>query len=181
MFCPACGRENSAAVKFCASCGINLEAISRALSVREEGLFPKADRSLDQFIGRYAEHVFKDAPLKARDRKIGKSWQVLGEGVLTSLFDLVLFSIMMLALPIRFFTLLLYTPIKLLSERSKNQRGTASEVEGQKAPDLLEPPRQLLSEVRPSVTEHTTVSLGNSRAPRERTGLKTDSFKEDRA
>ena len=175
MFCPACGRDNSLAVKFCASCGTNLEAISRALSVHEEGLLAKADRSLDQFIARYAEHLFKDSPVRARDRKIGRSWRVLGQGVLTSLFDLALFSIMTIVLPIRFFTLLLYTPIKLLSERSKHQRSTAAEVEGKKTPNLFEPSSQRrLPKAVPSVTEHTTVNLGNSGAPRKRAGPKID-------
>ena len=182
MFCPACGRDNSLAVKFCASCGTNLEVISRALSVREEGLLARADRSLDQFIARYAEHLFKDASTRARDRKIGKSWRVLGQGVLTSLFDLALFSIMMLLLPIRFFTLLFYTPIKLLSERSKHQRSTPAEVEGKKAPDLFDPlPQPWLSETVTSVTEHTTVNLTNPGAPQKRSRLKTDSLNEDRA
>lgn len=163
MFCPTCGRDNSFELKFCASCGTNLEAISRALSIREEALFTKVDKSLDQFIARYAEHVFKDAPVRALDKKISASWQVLGQGVLTSLFDLALFTIMTIVLPIKLFILLLSTPIKLLSERSKHHRNAAAEVEGRKAPALFDPlPPQWLSEAAPSVTEHTTVSLGSS-------------------
>ncbi len=178
MFCPTCGRDNSHGLKFCASCGTNLEAISRAMSVSEEGLFTKFDRSLDQFIARYAEHVFKDAPLRALDRRISKSWQVLGQGVLTSLFDLALFSIMASVLPIKFFILLIYTPVKLLSERSKYQKGDAAELEGKKAPDLIDSlPRQWLPDAGASVIEHTTLHLGDSSSPKRNLDFKRPSPK----
>lgn len=181
MFCPTCGKDNSFELKFCASCGINLEAISRALSVSEEDLFTKVDKSLDLFIARYAEHVFKDAPMRALDRQIGKSWQVLGQAVLTSLFDLALFTIMTIVLPIKFLILLIYTPIALLSQRSKHHKSTVAEVEGHKMPALFQPsPQQWLSEAVPSVTEHTTVKLGNSRAPKRNAELNTDPLNEER-
>lgn len=168
MFCPTCGRDNSLELKFCSSCGTNLAAITRALSIRQEGLFTKVHRSLDQFIARYAEHVFKDAPVRAQEQRISKSWQVFGQGILTSLFDLALFIIMTIVLPIKFLILLIYTPIKLVSQRSKHQRSTATEVEGHKAPALFDPlPQQWLSEAIPSVTEHTTVNLGSSGTPKK--------------
>jgi hypothetical protein len=180
MFCPTCGRDNSLELKFCASCGTNLEAISRALSVNEEGLFTKVDKSLDQFIGRYAEHVFKDAPVRAMDRQISKSWQVLGQGVLTSLFDLALFTIMTIVLPIKFLFLLIHTPIRLLSERSKHRKSTIAE--GHKAPELINPlSQQWLPESVASVTEHTTLHLGNSGDPKKEAKLKTDPLNQDRA
>ena len=182
MFCPTCGRDNPFELKFCASCGTNLEVISRALSVREEGLFTKVDRSLDQFIARYAEHVFKDAPMRALDQQISKSWQVLGQGVLTCLFDLALFTIMTIVLPIKFLILLIYTPIKLLSERSKQQKNIAVEVEGHGAPALFEPlPQQLVSTSVPSVTEHTTVNLSSASVPKKKAKLNTDPLNEERA
>ncbi len=178
MFCPTCGRDNSHRLKFCACCGTNLEVISRALSVSGEGLFIKVDRSLDQFIARYAEHVFKDAPMRALDRKISKSWQVLGQGVLTSLFDLALFSIMAVVLPIKFFILLFNTPIKLLSERSKYQKGDAAGLEGKKAPDLIDPlPWQWLPDAGASVIEHTTLHLGDSGSPKQNLDFKSPSPK----
>ena len=171
MFCPTCGRDNSFELKFCASCGTNLEAISRALSSHEEGLFTKVDQSLDQFIARYAEHVFRDAPMRAQEQQISSSWQVLGQGVLTSLFDLALFTVMTVVLPIKFLILLIYTPIRLLSERSKHRRGTI--VAGDKAPELFNPlSQQWLPESIASVTEHTTLNLGNSGSPKREARLK---------
>ena len=62
MFCPTCGKDNSQELKFCASCGTNLEAVSQALTGVEEDFFSKMDSGMDYFIARYAEHVFKDAP-----------------------------------------------------------------------------------------------------------------------
>jgi len=180
MFCPNCGRDNSFELKFCASCGTNLEVISRALSVREEGLFTKLDKSLDQFIARYAEHVLKDAPIKALDQKIISSWQVLGQGVLTSLFDIALFTIMTIVLPVKLAILLIYTPVRLLAERSNNQRrNSTAETE---TPILFdELPRQWMLESVPSITEHTTVNLGDSGASLKKAGRKTDPLREDRA
>ena len=175
MFCPNCGRDNTFGIKFCASCGTNLEVIFKALSVREEGLFTKLDTSLDQFIARYAEHVFKDAPARAMDRKLSKSWQVLGQGTLTTLFDLAMFSIMSTVLPIKLLILMIYTPIKLVSDRSKDSRGSLTEGEGYKAGDLFDSvPSQWLSDSVGSVTDNTTVNLGNSRGSRRSTRLKTD-------
>ena len=83
MFCPTCGRDNSIGRKFCASCGTNLEAVSQALSASDDNFFTKIDSGLDQFLARYAEHVFKNAPSNAAEQRIGKSWQVLGQSVLT--------------------------------------------------------------------------------------------------
>ena len=180
MFCPTCGRDNSFELKFCASCGTNLEAISRALSVSEEGLFTKVDKSLDQLIARYAEHVFKDAPVKALDRRISSSWQMLGQGILTSLFDLALFTIMTIVLPIKFLILLIYTPIRLLSERSRQRKGAT--VEGNKAPEMFQPAsQQWLPESVASVTEHTTLHLGNSGTPKRDKRLKTDPLDKGRS
>ncbi len=71
MFCPTCGKDNSRGRKFCASCGTNLEAISKALSGSTGDFFTKIDAALDQFIARYSEHVFKDAPSNALDRRVG--------------------------------------------------------------------------------------------------------------
>ena len=177
MFCPTCGRDNSFELKFCASCGTNLEAISRAMSVSEEGLFIKVDKSLDQLIARYAEHVFKDAPVKALDRQLGRSWQVLGQGILTSLFDLALFMIMMIVLPIKFLTLLIYTPMRLLSERGKQRKGATGE--GGRPPELFQPAsQQWVPKSVASVTEHTTLHLGTTKRGER---LKTDPLDQGRA
>src|SRR5215211_7432597 len=121
MFCPNCGRDNPRETKFCASCGTNLEVVSQALTGNRDDFFTKTDAALDQLIARYAEHVFKEAPSKVNDRKVGNSWKVLGQGVITSFVDLILFSLMWNILPLRFMILLISTPIRLLSQRSKQQ------------------------------------------------------------
>lgn len=162
MFCPSCGRDDSHKHKFCPSCGTNLEAVSQALFEDTEGQFTKVERSVDRFIARYAEHVFKDAPDKALDQKIGKSWQILGQGALTSLFDIALFCIMVVLLPIRFLVLLIRTPIRLLFERSRNRKSGMAELESKDVSYLPTPQPERFKPV-PSVTEHTTVSLKEKR------------------
>lgn len=160
MYCPTCGVDNSLERKYCASCGTNLEVVSLALSGRADGFFNKVDTSLDQFIARYAEHVFKDAPVSVLDRRISRSWQILGLGVITSLVDLLLFCLMCVILPFRFLLLLVLTPIGLITERSRHQQEVAGQLEskqGLSSPDALpgDLPRGLVA----SVTEHTTRNL----------------------
>ena len=83
MFCPTCGKDNSQELKFCASCGTNLEAVSQALTGVEEDFFSKMDSGMDYFIARYAEHVFKDAYstanekffTEAANRSPGRLWE----------------------------------------------------------------------------------------------------------
>lgn len=164
MFCPGCGRDDSHKRKFCPSCGTNLEAISHALADEAGGLFARVDKSLDKFIARYSEHVFKDAPAKALKQSVGRSWKILGQGILTSLFDLALFSIMTMLLPARFFILLIRTPFRLLWERSRNRKSVRPELEDKDAVYLPGPPSQTwLQKPIASVTEHTTVSLKKKR------------------
>jgi hypothetical protein len=160
MFCPGCGRDDSNRCKFCPSCGTNLEIISQALAESDEGAFDKAGKSLDRFIASYSEHLFKDDPAKALDKNIGASWRVLGQGVLTSLFNLALFIVMTVLLPARFLILIIHTPVKLLTERNRNRKQTANEPESEDVEHLPEPQsRGWLPEPVKSVTEHTTVSL----------------------
>ena len=167
MFCPSCGREDSHEHKFCPSCGTNLKMILQVLSDDGESSFSKVDKSLDKFIGRYAEHVFKDAPATALSQRVGKSWQVLGQGILTSLFDMALFCIMTVLLPIKFFILLIRTPVRLLSERSRSRKNMVSELEDRDVAYLPEPKSQpWLQNPVASVTEHTTVSLGQKSSKR---------------
>ena len=170
MFCPTCGRDNSVERKFCVSCGTNLEAVSQALSGSEDDFFTRIDSGLDHFLARYAEHVFKNAPLNASEQTVGKSWQVLGQAVLTSIIDVLLFSLMWNIIPLRFLLLLISSPIRLLSEQGKNKTramlGTSPGGNlpgGKSAPNLAEPvPQQWLSDSVGSVTEHTTVLLPDS-------------------
>jgi hypothetical protein len=160
MYCPTCGIDNPLERKYCASCGTNLEVVSQALSGSADGFFTKVDTSLDQFIARYAEHVFKDAPVKVLDRRISRSWQILGQGVITSLVDLLLFNLMCVILPFRFLLLLVLTPIGLLTERSRHQKDVAGQLESKQAisfPDAL--PGDLPRSLGASVTEHTTRNL----------------------
>ena len=156
MFCPNCGRDNAKERKFCASCGTNLEAISQVLSGSRDDFFTKTDTALDQFIARYAEHVFKNAPSNATERKVGNSWQILGQAVLTSFVDMLLFSLMWNILPLRFLILLISTPFRLLSSRNRQKAATG----GLEQPPPLAlqepPPRQWLPESPPSISEHTT-------------------------
>jgi hypothetical protein len=139
MFCPTCGKNNQLELKFCASCGTNLEAVSMALSGREEDFFTKIDTGMDQFIARYTEHGFKTAPSDASDRKVAKSWRLLGQAVLTSIVDMLLFMLMWNVLPLRFLLLLISTPFRLLSQRSEqeNQEERPS-IEDYKAPELAD-------------------------------------------
>jgi hypothetical protein len=172
MFCPTCGRDNPTERKFCASCGTNLEAVSQALSGGDDDFFTKIDTALDNFLARYAEHVFKNAPSNALQKRVGKSWQVLGQGFVTSLVDLLLFTLMWNIIPLRFLMLLISSPIRLLSERGKNRKGAM--LVGKGAPELPDSePQQWLPESIGSVTEHTTLILADSDPPKQNVGLKT--------
>jgi len=161
MFCPTCGKDNSHELKFCASCGTNLEVVSQALTGREDDFFTKMDSGIDQLIARYSEHVFRNAPLAASERKVGRSWQLLGQAVLTSVVDLILFTLMWNLLPLRFCLLVISTPFRLLSERNETPAKTASPaVEAYKPPELPQPVSQLwLADPVSSVTENTTKNL----------------------
>ena len=176
MFCPRCGRDNSEERKFCAACGTNLEAVSQVLSGDTDDFFTKTDKALDQFIARYAEHVFKKAPSTASERQVSKSWQVLGQGAMTSFVDLILFSLMWNLLPLRFLILLISTPVRLLSERSNRQKSARAQLEERQVPRLPEPPhREWQPNAVPSVSEHTTEMLLEVRqSTRERNTSETE-------
>jgi hypothetical protein len=169
MFCPNCGRDNPRETKFCASCGTNLEVVSQALTGNKDDFFTKTDAALDQLIARYAEHVFKDAPSKVNDRKVGNSWKVLGQGVITSFVDLILFSLMWNILPLRFMILLISTPIRLLSQRGKQQAITTGGLEDKRKLSLEDrSSNRWLAGSFPSVSEHTTRELEGYQQERER-------------
>lgn len=161
MFCPTCGKDNASELKYCASCGTNLEAVSQALTGYEDDFFTKMDSGIDQLLARYSEHVFRGAPQAASDRKVSKSWQLLGQAVLTSMIDILLFTLMWNLLPLRFILLVISTPFRLMSERSKQERESKF-VQGYKPPELAEPAHQLwLDDSAPSVIENTTRQLDN--------------------
>lgn len=171
MYCPTCGRDNSIGRRYCASCGTNLEAVSQALSGRDDDFFTKIDTALDTFLGRYAEHVFKNAPSHAAEQRVARSWQVLGQSIVTSLVDLLLFSLMWNVIPLRFLMLLISTPVRLLSGKAKH-RGVLSE--HRRVPHLPDsPPEQWLLQPMDSVTEQTTVILAESERPKQNSALRT--------
>ena len=166
MFCPNCGKDNPNGIKFCASCGTNLEAVSMALSGVEEDFFTKTDQVMDQFIARYNEHVFRHAPAQASERKVANSWRLLGQAVLTSLVDMLLFMLMWNVLPLRFLILVISTPFRLLSERNTSLEPPP--IDGYKPPELAEgDPSLWENHSAPSVTEGTTLNL--DRAEKKKT------------
>ena len=170
MFCPTCGKDNAKGLKYCASCGTNLSAVSQALSGGDAGdFFTKTDSALDQLIARYSERVFKNAPVDALDRSLLNSWKMLVQGALTSLVDMMLLVLMWNIFPIKFFMLLIRTPIHLLTKRAA-PKGDTEELSEKKALDLSAqaeqrwlPPNSVVS-----VTEHTTVKLVERAARKQR-------------
>ena len=166
MFCPTCGRDNSAGRKFCASCGTNLEAVSQALSGSEDDFFTKIDSGLDHFLARYSEHVFKNAPAHAAEQRISRSWQILGQSLLTSILDLLLFTLMWNVIPLRFLLLLISSPVRLLTQRGRSRQQA---LPGTSMADFSETgPPQWLSGSVDSVTEHTTAMLNETNRPKTR-------------
>lgn len=173
MFCPNCGRDNSRETKFCASCGTNLEAVSQALNGTRDGFFTKTDTALDQFIARYAEHVFRDAPAKVNDRKVGNSWKILGRGVVTSFVDIILFFLIWNILPLRFLILLISTPFRLILQRSKQPGISTGELNDNRALNPAErSSNRWVPGSFPSVSEHTTRELEGYQQERKRAGLR---------
>jgi hypothetical protein len=166
MFCPTCGKNNSTGRKFCASCGTNLEAVSQALSASDDDFFTKIDAGLDSFLARYAEHVFRNAPSNAAEQRLSKSWQVLGQSVLASFVDLLLFTLMWNVIPLRFLLLVISTPVRLVTQRGRSRQRT---IGGTSVPDLSEGVQQhwLAGSVE-SVTEHTTAILPDTDRPKTR-------------
>jgi len=155
MYCPTCGKRNGPELKFCAACGTNLAAVSQALTGREEDFFTKMDAGIDQLVGRYTEHVFRDAPQYANDRKVSSSWRLLGQAVLTTLLDLLLFVLMWNLLPLRFMILVISTPFRLMNERDKSPQ-----LPDYEAPEFGESPKRLwLGESVESISERTTTLL----------------------
>ena len=167
MFCPTCGRDNANERKFCASCGTNLEAVSHALAGTDDDFFTRIDSGLDHFLARYAEHVFKNAPVRAAEQRVSKSWQVLGQSFLTSIVDLLLFTLMWNVIPLRFVLLLISTPVRLITRRSQSsERNIAGRNRVSEFPEAA--PQQWLSGSMDSVTEHTTAILADTQRPKTR-------------
>jgi hypothetical protein len=147
-------------MKYCAKCGTNLEVVSQALTGIKEDFFTKTDFAFDQFVARYAEHVFKDAPSEANDRSVGSSWRILGKGVVTTLMDLFLFMVMWNVLPLRFIILLISSPFRLLTNRAHRHKQEIAPIEVEARPALESgAPERWLAGTVGSVSEHTTERL----------------------
>ena len=161
MFCPTCGKENTGTRKFCISCGTNLEVVSQALSGHKLSWFTRFDMDLDHELAKYAAHIFEDAPGQAAVRKVANSWKILSKGILASFVDMFLSVIMWIPFVLRFYILLVSTPFRLLSERSKKRKPKnttpADQQQLQALPDAS--PQAWLPEPIPSVTEYTTENL----------------------
>ena len=160
MYCPTCGGNNTLERKFCVHCGTNLELVSQALSGGVGGVLTRTDAAIDQLIARYAEHIFRTAPSKANERSLKGAWQVLGQGVVTSLVDVLLFSLMWNIFPLRFLMLLFSTPFRLLSQRAERMRTITAEIVPLDRRELGGgTPEQLVLGTVDSISEHTTHNL----------------------
>jgi hypothetical protein len=176
MFCPNCGRDNPIERKFCVSCGTNLEVVSQALTGSTDDFLTRTDNALDQFIAKYAEHVFKDAPSTANDRTIVKSWKILWQAVLTSIIDMLLFTLMWNIFPLRFFILLISTPYKLLTQRSGRREAITAEIVDQQSLNLPGAgPNKSLAPAMHSVTEQTTEKFADRQQALQKEASKPDS------
>lgn len=163
MFCPSCGKDNIPECKFCASCGMNLEVVTRALFKNSAGPYTRFDGALHKFIASYAERVFKRAP-SADSRSLSDRWKVLGQGILTSGVDFILFWLMLFAVfPLRLLMLLLSTPVRLLTDRGNRPRSLAP-ARGRDHGDQADLGRWQGGRVA-SVIEHTTESLRDYQPP----------------
>jgi hypothetical protein len=172
MFCPTCGKDNSLDLRYCASCGTNLETVSQALAGGEGDFFTKMDSGMDYFISRYSEHVFRNSPQSATERKVVNSWKILGQAVLTSLVDMILFVLMWNLLPLRALILVISTPFRLLNERAEKEKmkpvGTYMPYE------LADRHSGLWLGEPPAVTEGTTRHLEDEILERKRQKVITD-------
>ena len=176
MFCPKCGRDDSPRLKFCPTCGTNLDVVTIALTTGEDSIFTRVNKHLDRSIARYADHFFASATTTAREDQVGSSWRLMGKGVLTFFIDLALLPVMFFFIPIRLLMLLLYTPLGLLQERSERERSGVTTVDG-----ASESSRRGLPEAAGwrvgtigSVTENTTEHLELAEASEGRTRTSDD-------
>ena len=176
MFCPKCGRDDSPRLKYCPTCGTNLDVVNIALSTGEDSVFTRVNKHLDRSVARYADHFFESATTTAREGQVGSSWRLAGKGVLTFLIDLALLPLMFFFLPVRLLMLLLYTPLGLLQERSERKRSSVPTVDGASESSkrgLPEAGGWRVGSVG-SVTENTTVHLELAEASEGRSKTSDD-------
>jgi hypothetical protein len=180
MFCPSCGKENPVECKFCATCGFNLDVVSRALYTNSVGFYTRFDTALNQLIARYSERVFKNAPTTALSQKLSDSWKVLGEGILTAPVDFALFWLMLFIIfPLRLLTLLVSTPFRLLTSAPFRRQMKGSDRPKALVPidEIQSADNQRQSQISEwpigsaiSVVEHTTERLPDYHRPVRSTG-----------
>jgi hypothetical protein len=170
MFCPKCGKDDSHQHTFCPSCGTNLEVVTLALAASEDSIFTRFNRHLDRSIARYAEHVFEEAPTRARAGRVKGSWRLMGQGLLTFLADSALLPLMFFFLPFRLLMLALYTPLGLLEERSDRNRSKGHVVDEESGAALGEAPvpKEWLIGSVGSVTETATAQMTPAKASKRR-------------
>ena len=170
MFCPKCGRDDSDRHTFCPACGTNLEVVTLALAASEDSIFTRFNRHFDRTVARYAEHVFEEAPLRARSGRVGGSWRLMGQGLLTFLADAALLPLMFFFLPVRLLMLLLYTPLGLLEERGDRRRGKREAAGGESGGALGDAsvPKGWLSGSIGSVTEAGTMEIASAETSKRR-------------
>jgi hypothetical protein len=168
MFCPNCGKDNVPECKFCASCGTNLEVVTRALYTNSVGIYTRFDTALNQLIAHYSERVFKKAPTTALSRRLSDSWKLLGEGILTTPVDFILFWLMLfVVLPLRLLTLIVSTPFILLMERGNRPKSLPPQSENKAiSNDAKSVPSEWTEGSVVSVMEHTTEHLPDYLPPR---------------
>lgn len=166
MFCPKCGRDDSHHHTFCPACGTNMEVVSLALAASEDSIFTRFNRHLDRSVARYAEHMFEEAPSRARSGRVSGSWRLMGQGLLTFLADAALLPLMFFFLPSRLLMLLLYTPLGLLEERGDSKRGKREAARGALR-DASVPEDWLIGSVG-SVTEAGTMEITSAKTPKRR-------------
>ena len=170
MFCPKCGRDDSHQHTFCPSCGTNLEVVTLALAASEDSIFTRFNRHLDRSVARYAEHVFEEAPARARVGRVKSSWRLAGQGLLTFLADAALLPLMFFFLPFRLLMLLLYTPLGLLEERGDRRRARKQMAEEERSAALggAAMPKDWLLGPAASVTETETVEFTRAESSKKR-------------
>ena len=170
MFCPKCGRDDSHRHNYCPTCGTNLEVVTLALAASEDTIFTRMNRHLDRTVARYAEHLFEEAPTKARTGHVRSSWRLMGQGLLTFLVDSALLPLMFFFLPFRLLMLIVYTPLGLLEERSERKRGKKSAAEEASGLALREAaaPEDWLIGSAVSVTEPPTMRFTSVESKEER-------------
>jgi len=164
MFCPTCGKDNSLDLKFCASCGTDLHAVSQALTGREDNFFAKMDAGMDALLTRYSERIFKRSSRPRQKYPVIRSWQILGQSVITALLDLLLFTLMSTLLPIRLLMLVISTPFRVLAERGDREGSTSRELPEYSSPELVS--GRWRDDAPVSVTENTTTLFDTGKIKR---------------